>query len=336
MDSIEAALFDFSTSTPKLLAHHALPFPVSIPKNIDLKSLGQLDTLLGQQFAETVKQLLKKAKLKPESIAAIGSHGQTLYHSPIGEHPFTLQVGDPNIIAAKTGITTVADFRRRDLAHGGQGAPLAPALHAALFKSEKEKRVIVNIGGIANITLLSSPVTGFDTGPGNILMDSWIKLHQKKPYDEDGQWAASGEVKKALLQQLQNDPYFKKSPPKSTGTEYFNLKWLSPHIKNYQPVDVQATLLAFTVETIAQSIPGDTAIYVCGGGAFNSTLLSTLQKRLPSNAVKTTESLGVPPKLVEPLLFAWLAKQTLEKKAGNIPSVTGAKEATVLGGIYLA
>ncbi|MBI4356699.1 MAG: anhydro-N-acetylmuramic acid kinase [Gammaproteobacteria bacterium] len=358
MDSIDAAVFNFVSYPPELIGHCERPFPVSLRKKIQmivdsrklaLKTFIQLDVCMGREIAKTVNTLLKITSLSKAAIAAIGSHGQTLYHAPNSPYPSSLQIGDPNIIVTQTGITTVSDFRRRDMAYKGQGAPLAPHLHATLFRSREHDRIILNIGGIANVTILPAdpnlPITGFDTGPGNLLMDAWISHHRPhSPYDQDGKWAAEGKVQSKLLHHLLKDPYFKRPSPKSTGREYFNLGWLLERLKFFKPFspkDVQATLLALTVESITMALQRwgsspNAQIYVCGGGALNPILILQLQKRLVNHSIQSTEVLGILPKHLEPLLFAWLAKQTLERKTGNIPTVTGAQRETLLGGIYLA
>ncbi len=269
-------------------------------------------------------------------------------HYPHQPHRFTMQIGDPNTIAAETGITTVADFRRKDVALDGQGAPLVPAFHQHMLSSSQTNRVIANIGGIANITLMphayEGPVIGFDTGPGNVLMDAWINTHQKENHDQGGQWGAQGTVHVELLEHLLADDFFKLSPPKSTGREHFNLPWLQKHLqkvnKKITPVDVQATLAELTARSIIaavnQSLPHG-EILICGGGAHNHYLMSRLRELgKPSFTVDSTQKYGIDPDWVEAMAFAWLARQTLNRKPGNLPSVTGAKRAAILGGVYYA
>lgn len=354
MDAIDVALVDFKQDKPQLLATANYPIPaefrhqcLSITQSgqCTLDELGTLDATAGILFAEAVVALLRQTSVSSQQIRAIGSHGQNLRHCPHFNPPFTLQIGDPNIIAERTGIPTVADFRRRDIAAGGQGAPLAPGFHASVFKSQTENRVIVNIGGISNITFLPAsaniPITGFDTGPGNCLMDAWIAQHLNHTFDKNGRFAASGQVYPMLLHTCMRDPYFTKAPPKSTGREYFNDKWLEKNIAivnaSISPRDVQATLVALTAYSIGDAIlrhaPTNSTIFVCGGGARNTYLIETLVNYL-HRPIASTESLGVPPSWVEAMLFAWLAKQTLEGKAGNCPSVTGARNSTILGGIF--
>jgi anhydro-N-acetylmuramic acid kinase len=354
-DGIDAAVVDFSAQFPHVVATAYTPYTAELREKIlslyqpgenEIHRLSELDVQLGQIFAAAANKLLQEHTIAPQTIRAIGSHGQTVRHHPHQPLPFTLQIGDPNIIAAATGITTVADFRRRDIAFGGQGAPLVPAFHQHLFTSSKMNRVIVNIGGIANATFLphdpKQPIIGFDTGPGNALMDAWIHTHQQKMFDHDGRWAASGYASTLLLENLLKEPYFHQPAPKSTGREYFNLNWLNQHLQKINqkisPVDVQATLAELTVRTIILSIRTHLPhgeILVCGGGARNSLLMSHLQALAkPHFTIETTEKYGVDPDWVEAMAFAWLAKQTLNGKPGNLPSVTGAQSPCVLGGIY--
>lgn len=357
-DAIDAVLVDFGTHPLQLVAHHSLAFDRSTratiqhlahPGTNEIDRMGALDTFLGERFAEASLQLLQSTGAQPAQIAAIGSHGQTLRHRPPdGQNtPFSLQVGDPNIIAQRTGITTVADFRRRDLAAGGQGAPLVPAFHSACFASTQHHRAIVNIGGIANLTWLDrqgTRVIGFDTGPGNGLMDAWINRGLGKPYDESGAWAASGTADPTLLQRLLTHPYFDKPAPKSTGPEEFHLDWLNRELdqlhQELKPEDVQATLLSLTAHSIARSVTtmaeGQPAeVFLCGGGAYNRELQARLQDQLGSHhPVDSTQALGLNPEWVEATAFAWLARRTIKGMTGNVPSVTGARQPCVLGAIY--
>jgi anhydro-N-acetylmuramic acid kinase len=318
---------------------------------VSLDELGQLDVELGRAFAEAASTLLHRSGIPAAKVRAIGSHGQTVRHGPIGDVPFTLQLGDPNTIAERTGILTVADFRRRDMAAGGQGAPLLPALHAALFRDPTRSRVVLNLGGIANITTLpadpAAPVRGFDTGPANCLLDAWATRHLQKPRDEGGQWAAEGQVDQDLLQHLLGDPYFALPPPKSTGRELFNLDWLQQQLAAHcavrevaepAPVDVQATLMALSVRSVADAILAHGAdandVLVCGGGVHNSELMRLLGLALAPRWVTSTGALGVDPDYVEVTAFAWLAMQRLAGLPGNLPSVTGASGERVLGAVF--
>jgi len=352
MDAIDAVLVEFAP-TAKLVAHHSHPIPDGLRNRLtaligttqfDIREYGSLDVAIGRLFGEAALALLKSAEIGQQQVAAIGSHGQTIFHSPEGDTPFTLQIGDPNSIAQMTGITTVADFRRRDMAAGGQGAPLVPAFHQALFRSNKHNRVILNIGGIANVTLLprdeARAVTGFDTGPGNCLLDEWIQHQGKARYDHDGKWAASGQIDEHLLERLLSDHYFAAPPPKSSGREYFNLAWQGLDGYGAAAEDLQATFAELTVESIARAIeqhaPSYDQLFVCGGGAHNRYLVQRLTNRLSSLEVDTTAALGIDPDWVEAIAFAWLAKQTLAGEPGNLPAVTGAKQPVILGAIYPA
>ncbi len=353
MDGIDASLVDFSEKKPNLVTSYYEPFPESIvskirklsnPANlISLEQLGQLDNQLGHLYAQAVSSLLKKTSFTTQDILAIGCHGQTIHHAPALNHPFSLQIGDPNLIAEKTGITTITDFRRRDIALGGQGAPLVPAFHKEFFSEPSENRIILNIGGIANITLLpktqNEKVSGFDTGPGNTLMDYWIQTCLNNPFDEDGNWADSGICQDDLLETMLNDPYFLTPPPKSTGKEYFSSEWLTNKIagKQYLPEDIQATLCHLTVRSISEAIQKSPItpdrLLVCGGGIHNQLLIKLLSNELPC-PVNSTQCFGLDPAQVEAVAFAWLARQTFKGLPGNITDVTGASRPVILGGIY--
>lgn len=353
LDGIDAALVNLSDEHVELIAFEYLPFSIEIQRElqqlsapnalITLQDFGEMDTRLGHWFAQVVKNLLKRQNLPASAIKAIGSHGQTVYHSPSALFPFSLQIGDPNCIAHQTGITTVADFRRRDIAAGGQGAPLVPAFHEAVFHCENETRCIVNIGGIANVTVLPADLTktvlGFDTGMGNVLLNQWIQRHCQDCYDADGAWANTGKIDFELVEILKQEPYFQLSPPKSTGVDYFSLSWLEKQcdLQKYKSEDVQASLCYLTAITICEAIhrfaPDTARILVCGGGVHNVYLMKLLTKNAPC-IVQSTAEFGLHPDHVEAIAFAWLAKQTLNQKAGNLQAVTGAKEAVVLGGIY--
>lgn len=361
LDAVDAALLDFSTGTPQLIhaLNHSLPetlrrelLALCVPGDNEIERLGEADSWLGETLAEAVQALLSAAQIKASDVTAIGSHGQTVRHLPQGEHGFSLQIGDPNRLAELTGITTVADFRRRDLAAGGEGAPLAPAFHHAVFSSTERPRIILNLGGIANITVIRSdshqPVSGFDTGPANGLMDAWINHHRGHDYDADGQWAASGRISEDLLAQLLQNDYFQLAPPKSTGREYFNLRWLEQQLEalpqTLSPEDVQATLCEFTAASVVDAmtrfvpvpIQGSWEVVVCGGGVHNPHLMSRLTARLAPSTVTTSGELGIDPDWVEACAFAWLARETLAHRPGNLPTVTGAQRPVILGGIYLA
>jgi anhydro-N-acetylmuramic acid kinase len=363
MDSINTILMDFSNNNSTIIATNKYPFNRHLTKNIlqiinskhcTLPELGLLDRKLGILFAKAINKLLTKANIKASDITAIGSHGQNIWHSSQNKANFTMQIADPNIICANCNITTIADFRRKDIAYGGQGAPLAPYFHKKIFSSSNQTRAIINIGGISNITVLpkqnSQDVIGFDIGPGNCLMDEWVQTKFKSlniKYDINSRLATKGKIIKPLLEICLKDPYFKKPYPKSTGREYFNLNWLNQKIlltkiKRYNNLDILATLLELTVVTISNQIKilnlnkhkyGIEEIYLCGGGANNKTLLLLLQNKINCK-VATTKDLGFHPDWVEAALFAWLAKQTINLTPGNLPSVTGAKTPAILGGIY--
>ena len=355
-DGIDAVLVDMQT-TPKLLATHTLPFTdqlrqqihtISLPGTNEIDRMGALDIELGKYFAECSIALITKAGITANDVIAIGSHGQTIRHRPPGsqEGCFTLQIGDPNTIAELTSITTVADFRRRDMAAGGQGAPLVPAFHRAIFYLQDKDRVIVNIGGMANITWLpaTGDACGFDTGPGNVLMDLWAHEHQGKCFDADGHWAASGHVIPELLGLFLHDPFFTKPPPKSTGRESFNRTWLDNHLQmlkhKYATCDVQASLLELTAVSISDSIKrlstASKEIFICGGGAFNKRLIHRLSELLSGCDLATTAKANIDPQWIEAMAFAWLAQQTINHRPGNLCAATGAKREVILGGVYFA
>jgi len=307
--------------------------------------IGVVHQELGELFAEASNTLIKQANIERHQICAIGSHGQTLWHQPYGKHPFSLQLGDANIITERTGITTVADFRSRDIVAGGQGAPLVPAYHKELLSHPTKNRAIINIGGIANITLLPATnskkqTIGFDTGPGNGLIDAWVFEHKKCSFDKDGSWAQQGKVLPDILELLLRDDYFSMAPPKSTGKELFNLAWLyaklGERLNTCLPQDIQATLTELTAISISTNIDSSEEAYICGGGAHNKYLLNRLQKLLPDIKVASTQVLGIDPDWVEAMAFAWLSKQTIEGKPGNLPEATGASGKRILGAIYPA
>ncbi|VAX03806.1 Anhydro-N-acetylmuramic acid kinase [hydrothermal vent metagenome] len=355
LDGIDAVLVDFTNGQPRLIEAHTHPLPDALhqqltalcqPGDDEIERMGRADMALGELFADAVQQLLSQANLPSSEIHAIGSHGQTIRHRP--DAGFTLQIGDANRIAQHTGITTVTDFRRRDMAAGGQGAPLVPAFHAALFRSPDITRVVLNLGGMANITLLPAdpeqPVSGYDTGPGNVLMDAWARQHLGRPLDESGTWAATGCVDEALLTRCLRDVYFRQLPPKSTGREYFNAGWLATLLSNSEgdhslsSADVQATLCELTAISVAEAIrqagADATELLVCGGGVHNAHLLSRLGTHLDSMNIIPSNERGLAADWVEAVAFAWLARETLAGRPGNLPAVTGASEAVVLGAIY--
>ena len=353
LDGVDIAIVDFTEHPPRIVHCSTATYSsnlrdrlrqVTQAKLVAIDDLCRLDVVVAQFYAELVNQTLTDQQIDASSIRAIGCHGQTIRHSPRVDPIYTLQIGDPNTLAARTGITTVADFRRRDMAHGGQGAPLAPAFHQFIFRSQQASRAIINIGGIANISFLpadiNAPVIGFDTGPGNTLLDYWIKQHQSVDYDRNGDWAASGQVIATLLQtMLDNEVYFQQALPKSTGTEYFNPNWLQGFIEDsHNPADVQATLVELTATTIMTGIEllpnRPKQCFVCGGGVHNRQIMRRLATMLSDCKLAGTETIGMNPDFVEAVAFAWLARETLNQRAGNLPSVTHADSAAVLGGIF--
>jgi anhydro-N-acetylmuramic acid kinase len=349
LDGVDAALVSFENGACQLQETQFLAYPDALkvellalhePKHNELEAACILGCRLAHLYADAVKQLLNKAKVNAVDIVAIGCHGQTIRHRP--ELEFTLQIGNNALLAELTNITVVGDFRSRDIAAGGQGAPLVPAFHQAMFASKKANRAIVNIGGIANITYLGKDdtVLGFDSGPGNMLLDSWTKLKTGSDYDKNGEWAATGVVLQTLISGMLAEPYFALPPPKSTGRDLFNDHWLKQHqlYPHLRPQDVARTLTALTAYSIADSIISDCndtdEIYVCGGGAYNRLLISDLQTALGNAIVKPTDELGIAVDWLEAVAFAWLAKQTIDNKPSNLPAVTGAKGLRVLGAVF--
>ena len=353
MDAVDCALVEYSNELLTLIDYQQYPIKQEI--HVELKSINKTstieivtrqDVILGKLFANAALDIIRKCRLEPEQIAAIGCHGQTILHHSEQPDATSLQIGDPNIINELTGIPTVADFRRMDLAAGGEGAPLAPILHALILRDQTEDRVVLNIGGMANITVLPSDpalsITGFDTGPGNVLMDEWVNQHLHQPMDTDGLWAASGKVDISFLNTLMADNYFKLQPPKSTGRDYFNLEWLTGKILEYgqtlSPEDVQASVTELTTQTVTDAIKNYAGhiqtIIVCGGGAHNSFLIKSLQKHLPDCTIASSKEYGIDPDAIEAMTFALLAQRRLNNLPGNIPTVTGANHECVLGAIY--
>ncbi|MBD8898876.1 anhydro-N-acetylmuramic acid kinase [Rhodanobacter sp. DHG33] len=353
-DGIDTALVSFEQEQPRLLAARTHPWPQALRSQIlavaqgeaaiDLDAFGRLDIALGHGFAEAALALLKESGTPAAAVRAIGSHGQTMRHRPGGEHPFTLQLGDPATIAERCGIDVVADFRRADVAAGGQGAPLLPAVHAMLLARPGHTRVVLNLGGIANITVLEAGggVIGFDTGPANGLMDAWCLRHRGEAFDRDGAFADSGKIDGALLEALLADPYFELPPPKSTGREHFHLDWLVAHVRTatLAPADVQATLLELSARSVANAItryaPDSEDVLACGGGVHNGALMHRLAELLAPRVLTSTATFGVDPDFLEATAFAWLARQRLLGLPGNLPAVTGARGPRLLGAIHAA
>lgn len=371
LDGIDVALADLTTDVPRLIharTHeiepglHADLVRLCAPGDDHVDLLGRTDSRFGAAIGRAVLALLEEADVPAAAIRAIGSHGQTIRHRPGArgasaqqgrsddeDATFSLQIGDPNRIAELTGISVVADFRRRDMAAGGEGAPLVPAFHRAVFSSDRH-RVVVNIGGMANVTLLpagdaaagvnAAVAGGFDTGPGNVLLDGWARRHLLSPMDRNGDWAAQGRVDPDLLHALLGDPWFGAPAPKSTGREHFDMHWLDARLdRSRAPAAVQATLTELTARSIAHGITGTAAmvpeeVLVCGGGRHNALLMERLQCALPAAKVMTTDAVGVDGDWVEALAFAWLAQCRLEQRPGNAPAATGARGPRILGAIY--
>ncbi len=357
VDGIDAALVRFhgdgSQAHPELVFGRTSPWEPALrdrlvalgqaAQTVTLDEVGELETHIGQAFAEAALATLLESGIEAGAVTAIGSHGQTLAHRPAAATPFTLQLGDPSVIAERTGIDVIADFRRRDVAAGGQGAPLVPAFHAALLHAPGENRAVLNLGGVANLTLLpgSGTVRGFDTGPANGLMDAWCQLHLGKPYDDGGAFAAQGHVDAALLERLLSEPWFAQLPPKSTGRDRFHLDWVDAALAGTEaPADVQATLLALTARSVGEALratqPGTRRVIACGGGVHNPLLMAALAEAMPDAAIESSAVHGLDPDFVEAMAFAWLARQHLAGRPGNLPAVTGARGLRVLGARYPA
>lgn len=353
-DGIDAALVRFTGGRPELVAGLTHPWEDALRARIlavaqdelrlDLDAYGRLDVAVGMAFADAARAVIAKAGVPASSVTAIGSHGQTIRHRPSGTHPFTLQIGDASVIAERSGIDTVADFRRADVAAGGQGAPLVPAFHATVLRPTEGSRVVLNLGGIANVTRLTpeGDVTGFDTGPANGLMDAWCLRHRGEAFDRDGVFAASGTVDAALLAELLDDAYFVLDPPKSTGREHFHLAWLDEHprVAELSPEDVQATLLALSAASIGDAIaryaPDAVDVVACGGGVHNTALMRALTARLEGRALRSSADFGIDPDQMEAMAFAWLAYRRVRGEPGNLPAVTGARGLRLLGAVYAA
>lgn len=348
-DGVDTVLVSFDHKHPKILYSLCATYPPELARALDHMictskrpagdQLDLLDRRLAQFFARAALRVLERAKIEKRAVTAIGSHGQTVWHHPAGSKPESIQLGNPKQIAGYTGIVTIGDFRRADIQAGGQGAPLAPLLHHALFNPASGTRIVLNLGGIANISILNSngSVSGFDTGPANCLLDAWIRQERAEPYDKEGAWSAGGNVIEFLLLNLLMDPWFKKPPPKSTGVEHFNLEWLKNQelVHSNKPRDVQATLAQLTASTVASAIapfsPAD--ILVCGGGTHNTDLLCRIQDLLPGIPIRTTAEHGLDPDWVEAVLFAWLARERLAGNAQDTRKITGARHRVLLGQI---
>jgi anhydro-N-acetylmuramic acid kinase len=360
LDGVDGVLADFAGppgGPPRVLGHANAAFDEPLRATLlrlnrsgsdELHAAALAANALMRQYAQVVAALLRATGTDPGRVRALGAHGQTVRHRPLefDGTGYTLQLVNGALLAEQSGIDVVCDFRSRDLAAGGQGAPLVPALHAALFGRSGAATAVLNLGGIANLTLLPAdgPVQGFDTGPANTLLDLWCQRHRGRPYDAEGRFAASGRVDEALLARLLAEPYFERKPPKSTGRDLFDADWLDRHLRGVSsalpPEDVQATLAELTVRTVASALlrhaPGTTHLLVCGGGAANADLMQRLRAGLPTLRVDDTAARGVPPQQVEALAFAWLAHAHVARVAGNVPSVTGARGPRILGALYPA
>jgi anhydro-N-acetylmuramic acid kinase len=355
IDGVDCALVDFAQTPPTLVATHSVAIPaplresilaLCVDEKVSLIELGETDIALGRLFASAVNQLLAKSAVSNQQILAIGSHGQTIKHHPFGENRFTQQIGDPNTIALLTGICTITDFRRKDMAAGGQGAPLAPLFHQSFFADMDGRRAILNLGGIANVSLLRHgelPLVGFDTGPSNVLMDSWINAKQELPFDKDGEWARSGTVNEDLLAMLMAEAYLQRPAPKSTGRELFNAAWLGEKLSHFDAIsdaDVQASLLEFTARSIADSVHWQdeqiVALYACGGGAKNVYLMERLQQLIAPVPVASSTEAKLDPQWVESMTFAWFARNAWYGDPVDTRSVTGAQQVCIHGAIYEA
>ena len=349
LDGMDAVLVNFGKTSQdiKIMGHSYVPYEDAIkeallklhsPNTNELEESLIIGNTISKKAYEAIDALLKKTSITSKDIKAIGFHGQTVRHQP--QKGFTLQIGNPALLADLSNINVIADFRSRDVAASGQGAPLVPAFHHEIFSHPTTYRAILNVGGIANVTLLNpkTSVSGFDTGPGNLLLDHWSKTHLHRAFDENGAWAKEGKLIKTLLDAFFEDSYFEKTAPKSTGRDYFNEAWLNKHLqKSYAAQDIQRTLLELTASSIAKAIDSNISeIYLCGGGALNSFLVERLKTLMPKTHIQLTDVLGIPTQYVEAAAFAWLAKQTLFLKPGNIPEVTGAKGLRILGALYSA
>lgn len=348
LDGIDAALVAFGAGRPELRATHYRPYSPALieellalhqPAANELHQSYMIANELAREYAAATHDLLRTAGVTAAEVSSIGCHGQTIRHCP--EQGYTVQIGNAALLAELTGITVVSDFRSRDIAAGGHGAPLVPAFHDMVLRDKAIHRVIVNIGGIANLTNLppGRPTIGFDCGPGNMLMDGWIAQQRGEAYDKNGAWAATGKVIPELLRALKSEPYFAAAPPKSSGRDLFNMNWLNQHLRGDEtPVDVQATLLALTGESIADAVrrfcSGAVEIYLCGGGAHNGALTGTLQQLLPDCSIRLTDALGVGADWMEAIAFSWLAQQALHGEPANLPQVTGAARPCILGAIH--
>lgn len=346
LDGVDVVICDIDSDSCTVLHSHEYSFDKelkndilhAINSSVTLNFVGQLDTHLGELFASCINSFIKEKNINPKDVTAIGLHGQTLWHEPDRKFPFSMQFGNPNVVTARTGINVVADFRRKDIALGGQGAPFAPAFHKEIFAKLEKNTAVLNIGGIANITFLKDKLRGYDTGPGNVLMDYWINECKNLPYDKGGEFSACGDVDEDLLNSFLSDDYFTKASPKSTGREYFNGTWLANHMPLFQSIkdeDIQRTLLELTAKSIANEVKKSATelLIVCGGGAKNDFLVTRL-RQLCEVKVKISDDYGVSSDFVEAMAFAWLAYKRVHNEKVELSSVTGAIQNSILGGVY--
>ena len=346
LDGVDIALCAIDENNCSLIHSHEYPYPEDLQEEVlrlisnptTLAEVGTLNIKLGNLFADSINSFVEENKINISQIIAIGLHGQTLWHAPQTANPFSMQLGCPNVVSSQTGMKVVADFRSMDVAHGGQGAPFAPAFHEFLFSHVKENAAVVNIGGMANITILGKELKGWDTGVGNVLLDYWVKECRYFPYDQDGEFAQSGEVNEALLASFLSDQYFELAPPKSTGREYFNWEWLRKHTQEFNDIpqeNIQRTLLELTAKTITDAVKNTdiNLLIVCGGGAKNNFLMHRLDE-LFIGLVEKSDSFDVSSNYMEAMAFAWLAYKRICKEEVNLSSVTGAKKNSILGGLY--
>lgn len=351
LDGVDAVLVSIKNDNIEVIRSMSHDFPSDLVDDlkglleagiVSLQKLGEINYRLGLVYANCVNDLILKAGINSDEVKAIGCHGQTVFHDPRSKYPFSMQLGDGNVLAAKTGIDSIMDFRGMDIAYGGEGAPLTPAFHQKFFREANEKRVILNLGGIANVTVLNDAnIFGFDTGPANCLIDLWIQNELGKKFDENGDWARSGKIQNELLNLFMDEEYFKFEAPKSTGKELFNLDWIKEKLVDFPNIsnkDVQATISELTARSIAEAIQfyasDIEAIYICGGGAFNLYLRERLSHYMPKIKISTTSDLGIPEQLVESVAFAWLAYQRVNELPGNLSSVTGSDKSAILGCVY--
>ncbi|MDD5157687.1 anhydro-N-acetylmuramic acid kinase [Sulfurimonas sp.] len=347
LDGLDIVLCNVTSNSCELIFSAEYPFDAKLKEDIlnaingqtTLRVIGQIDARLGKLYANATTAFMTHNNIKKESVRAIGLHGQTLWHEPFGEYPFSMQLGNANILTAQTGVSVVSDFRQKDVALGGQGAPFAPAFHQEMFSKLARKVAVINIGGFSNITILGENLIGYDSGTGNVLMDLWIFKRKNKTYDKNGEWASSGHVDANLLNKMLSDPYFQKEPPKSTGREYFNEKWLEKKLEGFGHLideDIQATLLEFTAETIVSEVKKSSAdlAIICGGGVKNIALMQKLRAYLRDIEVSPSNKYGVNSDFMEAMAFAWLAYKRIHKESVNLKSVTGARENSILGCIY--